>query len=131
MIKRVGQVAYMLKLPERLKFHPTFYVSILKPYHEDLDTERVQTKRTPPLVMKQFHREVEKILDHRTMGHSRKNRQTNFLVHWKGTSKEEATWERDVTMWQFETVIQAYWHTKSTRASTSVGGGGFVSPLAT
>ena len=73
MIKRVGQVAYMLKLPERLKFHPTFYVSILKPYHEDLDTERVQTKRTPHLVMKQFHREVEKILDHRTMGHSRKN----------------------------------------------------------
>ncbi|RVW59558.1 Transposon Tf2-11 polyprotein [Vitis vinifera] len=52
----------------------------LKPYHEDLDTEKMQTKRAPPLVMKQFDREIEKILDHRTMGHSKKNRRTDFLV---------------------------------------------------
>ena len=69
-IKRVGHVAYMLKLLERLKLHPTFHVSFLKSYHEDLDAERVQ-----------FDQEVEKILDHRTMGHSRKDRQTYFLVH--------------------------------------------------
>ena len=129
-IKRVGQVAYMLKLPERFKLHPTFHVSFLKPYHEDLDAERVQTKRAPLLVMKQFDREIEKILDHRTMGHNRKNRRTDFLVQWKGTSEAEATWERDVTLWQFETAVQAYWQTKSTRTSTLAGGGGFVSPLA-
>ena len=79
-IKRVGHVAYMLKLLERLKLHPTFHVSFLKSYHEDLDAERVQIRRVPPLVMKQFDQEVERILDHRTMGHSRKNRQTDFLV---------------------------------------------------
>ena len=120
----------MLKLLERLKLHSTFHVSFLKPYHEDLHAERVQTKRVPPLVMKQFDREIEKILDHRTMGHSRKNRRTDFLVQWKGTSEAKATWERDVALWQFETAVQAYWQTKSMRASTSAGGGGFVSPLA-
>ena len=31
----------MLKLPERLKLHPTFHVSFLNTYHEDLDGERV------------------------------------------------------------------------------------------
>ncbi|RVW58793.1 Transposon Tf2-2 polyprotein [Vitis vinifera] len=123
-IKRIGQVAYMLKLPERLKLHPTFHVSFLKPYHEDLDAERMQTKRAPPLVMKQFDRELEKILDHRTMGHSKKNRRTDFLVQWKGISEAEASWERDVTLWQFEKEVQAYWRSKSTRASTSAGGGG-------
>ena len=98
-IKRVRQVAYMLKLPERLKLYPTFHVSFLKPYHEDLDVERVQTKRASPLVMKQFDREIEKILDHRTMGHSRKkNRRTDFLVQWKGVSETEASWKRDVTL---------------------------------
>ena len=107
-IKRVGQVAYRLKLPERPKLHPTFHVGFLKPYHEDLDAERVQTKRAPPLVMKQFDREIEKILDHRTMGHSRKNRRTDFLVQWKGISETEASWERDVTLWQFEKEVQAY-----------------------
>ena len=43
-IKRVGQAAYMLKLPEMLKLHSTFHVSFLKPYHKDLDVEMVQTK---------------------------------------------------------------------------------------
>ena len=79
-IKRVGQMTYMLKLPERLKLHLTFHVSFLNLYHEDLDVERVQIKRALLLVMKQFDREIEKILNHRTMGHSRKNRRTDFLV---------------------------------------------------
>ena len=101
-IKKVGEVAYMLKLPERLKLHPTFHVSFLKPYFEDAESGRAQVKRAPPLVMKQFARGVEKILIHRTMGASRKNRRTDYLVQWKDSSESKATWERDVTLWQFE-----------------------------
>ena len=93
MIKKVGEVTYMLRLPKRLKLHPTFHVNFLKPYFEDADQERAQVKRAPPLVMKQFDKKVEKILNHRTMGVSRKNRRTDYLVHWKDNSESEATWE--------------------------------------
>ena len=90
MIKWVGRVAYMLKLPESLKFHPIFHVSFLKPYHEDLDEERVQTKRVLPLVMKQFDQEVKKILNHRTMEHSRKKSTNRFFGSVEGNFRSRS-----------------------------------------
>jgi hypothetical protein len=54
-VKRVGRVAYRLKLPERLKVHSTFHVILLKPYHEDLEEPtRNKPKRAPPNVQKEF-----------------------------------------------------------------------------
>ena len=128
-IKKVGEVAYMLKLPERLKLHPTFHVSFLKPYFEDVEPGRTRVKDAPPLVMKQFDKGVEKIMNHRTIGASRKNRRTDYLVQWKDSSESEATWELDVTLLQFEGAVQEYLKAKSTRASTSAGGEEFVTPL--
>ena len=58
------KVAYMLKLPERIKFQLTFHVNCLKPYYENPNIERVQIKQVSSLFMKQFDREMEKILDH-------------------------------------------------------------------
>ena len=45
-IQKVGNVAYRLDLPERLKLHPTFHVSYLKPCRDDLtDSERNKSER--------------------------------------------------------------------------------------
>ena len=40
-VMKIGVVSYKLKLLERLKLHPSFHVSFLKPYHEDPDLDRV------------------------------------------------------------------------------------------
>ena len=51
-VKKVCNVAYKLKLPERLQIHLTFHVSFLKPYHEDSkDPTRNETKRAQLIVM--------------------------------------------------------------------------------
>ena len=127
-IKKVGEVAYILKLLERLKLHSTFPVSFLKPYFEDVDPGRTQVKRATPLVVKQFDKGLENILNHITIGASRMNQRIDYLVQWKDSSESEATWEQDLTLWQFERAVQEYLKAKSTRASTSTEGGGFVTP---
>ena len=70
-IKQVGNVAY------RLKRHPTFHIIFLIPYHQDMvDTTRQQAKHAPPMIGKQFDREVESILDYKMEGMSKNNRRT-------------------------------------------------------
>ena len=79
-IKKVGEVAYMLKLLERLKLYPKFHVSFFKAFYEDVDQGRVQTKRAPPLVTTLFDKGLDKILNHQDMRASRNNRRTDYLV---------------------------------------------------
>ena len=39
--------------------------------------------------------EIEEILDHRVVGTSKKNTKTEFLIHLKGKSRADATWEKN------------------------------------
>ena len=125
--RRIGKLAYRLELPERLKLHPVFHVSFLKPFHEDpQDGDRAVSKRAPPTIRTQFEKEAEAILDRKVEGQSKKNRRVYYLVKWKGAPIEEASWERDTTLWQFEDFILNY--LQSMRTSTSSSGGGPVTP---
>ncbi|PKI78958.1 hypothetical protein CRG98_000599 [Punica granatum] len=47
-LQRVGNVAYKVELPKKLKLHPVFHVSMLKPFQEDKeDPSRAESSRAP------------------------------------------------------------------------------------
>ncbi|CAL8169830.1 unnamed protein product [Prunus armeniaca] len=59
----VGRAAYRVELSVRLKIHPVFHVSNLKPYHADLEEpSRGESQRAPPLMVTSFDKEVECIM---------------------------------------------------------------------
>ena len=96
-IKRVGNVAYKLELPETLQVHPVFHVSRLRKRLHDgdnvVDTGVLVEYIEPPV---EPH-EPEKILDHhelRTRHHIRKQ----VLVKWKDRPDEGSTWENVSTL---------------------------------
>lgn len=56
-------------------------MNILKLFYEDVgDLARSASRHASPVV-KQYEEEIENILDHRTLGHSKKNQRIEFLVH--------------------------------------------------
>lgn len=96
-------IAYKLKLPNHIKLHPVFYVSLLKPFLEDPDdSPKRPFSRASSGIRSSYDRRVHCILDHRTRDFDHTCPFAEFLVHWEGTSKAEATWEREVDLWQFE-----------------------------
>ena len=62
--RRVGNLAYKLDLPTRLRLHPVFNVNILKKFHEDHeDPTRSKSYRAPPQMCTTFDKKAKAILD--------------------------------------------------------------------
>ncbi|KAL0302206.1 UNVERIFIED_CONTAM: hypothetical protein Sangu_3114400 [Sesamum angustifolium] len=76
-----------------------------RPFEDLLDTARQQTQRALPVIRKEFQKTMLKILDHRTMSQSKKNRRMDYLVHWSG---------------EFEEKLDEYWAVREGR-TLSVG----------
>ncbi|KAL6327535.1 hypothetical protein AAG906_021626 [Vitis piasezkii] len=82
---KVGKVSYRVELPPRLKIHPVFHVSYLKPYHEDKDDpSRGFSKRSPTAVVTSYDKEVEHIIANRVIRRRGVPPTTEYLVKWKG-----------------------------------------------
>ena len=87
--KRIGENALELQLPRSMKIHPVVNISQVKPYKDCLEGQ--PTFKPGPVQVtedREVEFKVESIIDSRWKG-----RCLEYLVHWKGYSDEDRTWE--------------------------------------
>jgi hypothetical protein len=86
--KKVSATAYRLSLPQTLRVHPVFHVSLLSPFRAA--TVEGQTQAPPPKVVVPVGEEwkVRRILNARWVGD-----ELQYLVRWQGRPAEEDNWE--------------------------------------
>lgn len=93
--------AYRLKLPQSMKVHDVFHVSLLEPWEE---RDGIVTELEPVLIAGEPEWEVESIQNHRD---TRKGRE--YLVRWKGFTPAEDTWEPRSHVDNAEEALREYW----------------------
>ena len=82
--KKLGPVTFKLELPEGMRIHPVFHISLL---------EKAHTRQRPgPICIDEesqaAYYEAENIIGHKLI-----NEDLHYLVHWKGYQHSEDTWE--------------------------------------
>jgi len=88
--RRIGPMAYRLRLPHRMKqLHLVFNVVKLTLAPDDPITGRITEDHPPPIVIdREAEWEVEEILDSRWHW-----RRFQYLIKWKGYGREHNSWE--------------------------------------
>ena len=73
---------------------------------------------------------MDRILYKKVTGYRKgENIITYYLVKWKGAAKTEESWEKALTLWQFEKEVKAFEDTLSMRMLASSSGGGLLGAL--
>ena len=86
--ERIGLQAYRLNLPQSMKIHPVFHISLLEPYKPSTIPGRFQDPPPPVVINDEYEWEVEHILDS-IFRHGK----LWYKVHWRGYSTSEDSWQ--------------------------------------
>ena len=105
-LERIGAVAYKLDLPDSMKVHNVFHISLLKAYNRD---NRIALPPLPEVIDDEPEWEVDKILDHRLVKRGRKNK-VEYLIKFVGYGPEHNMWQDDVE--NCRKLVRAYWSGK-------------------
>ncbi len=113
-LEKVGAAAYKLKLPVHWKIHPRFNEKLLTPYVPPaFPNQEVPPAPPPELINDEEEFEIEEVLDSkpRTIrgGRGKKSYEViDYLVKWKGWTREHNSWVRDSEMGNAQEAIEEY-----------------------
>jgi hypothetical protein len=97
-LKKLGENAYEIELPDEIRISPTFNVSDLYPYKVEEagagsdEQIEVQWQKQMPIAEKP---QMECILDKRVSKKTRRKQYFEYLVKWKNHPVEDASWESE------------------------------------
>ncbi|KAL0163719.1 hypothetical protein M9458_039472, partial [Cirrhinus mrigala] len=88
-LRQINNVTYQLQLPPRYRIHPTFHVSLLKPFSPSVTDVPGAEAGPPPLEIldQPSVYTVREVLDSR-----RRGGRLEYLIDWEGYGPEERSW---------------------------------------
>jgi Chromo (CHRromatin Organisation MOdifier) domain len=117
-----GPVAVELQLADDYKFlHPTFHVSLVKPYTANAKGQLPEKRVVPPIKVTNGLPvyQADAILGHQSHpvagSTSGKLRVTAYRLRWKGQSSDLDTWEPTSSVVESDELLQAYWESQGKR----------------
>jgi hypothetical protein len=96
--------AYRLDLPSHMHLHPTFHISLLKPYIHDTQSSHIPPAAMPELFADGHELEVNPIVSHRWRASH-----LQYLVSWVGFKKHENSWVSESDLADSPTLVTKYW----------------------
>jgi hypothetical protein len=104
-VQECSPVSFRVELPPTVRIHDVFHVDRFRHYYPSPEAlgPRAPPQPTPIIVDGEEEYEVEEILDYRYF-----RRQHQFLVLWKGFSREKATWERKSQLKNCNELLQKF-----------------------
>ena len=113
--KTIGDRAYELDLPNNMKIHNVFHISLLKEWKGG-----TLPHPPPPIEIDgELEWEVEEILLHREVKKG-KTKRNEYYVNWAGYGPEHSTWEPERNVQNSPEALELYWKKQSLTSEAGI-----------
>jgi hypothetical protein len=103
--EEINPVAFKLDLPNRLRMHNVFHVSLLRVYKEG---KKPRSPDIPECIEGEYEYTVEKIIRHRYEQSGKYKQVLEYLITCKGYSSVNDSWEPSTSLFNCEEIVAKY-----------------------